>query len=111
MLFLKKDRLSDRVGMEDMLTGMAMPCCVYAGKADPAFAQTRSASEQIPNAPLLHVRRRGNAVEQQQISQQGPREGLEVKGDDLPGLSHLQAFVANKHHEIETTVQEVVRSL
>jgi pimeloyl-ACP methyl ester carboxylesterase len=55
----------DRVGMEDMLTGMAMPCCIYAGEADPAFAQTRSASEQIPNARFF----------------------------SLPGLSHMQAFV------------------
>ena len=25
----------DRVGMEDMLEAMAMPCCLYAGGADP----------------------------------------------------------------------------
>jgi pimeloyl-ACP methyl ester carboxylesterase len=44
---------------------MAMPCCVYAGEADPMFAQARLASERIPNARFF----------------------------SLPGLSHLQAFV------------------
>jgi pimeloyl-ACP methyl ester carboxylesterase len=54
----------DRVGMEDMLGAMAMPCCVYAGEADPIFAQARMATEDIPNARFF----------------------------SLPGLSHLQAF-------------------
>jgi pimeloyl-ACP methyl ester carboxylesterase len=55
----------DRVGMGDMLGAMAMPCCLYAGEADPLFAQAKSASERIPNARFFLV----------------------------PGLSHLQAFV------------------
>jgi hypothetical protein len=44
---------------------MMMPCCVYAGEADPLFAQVKSASERIPN----------------------------VRFFSLPGFSHLQAFV------------------
>jgi pimeloyl-ACP methyl ester carboxylesterase len=55
----------DRVGIEDMLGTMAMPCCVYAGDGDPMFSQTKLASERIPNARFF----------------------------SLPGLSHLQAFV------------------
>jgi pimeloyl-ACP methyl ester carboxylesterase len=57
--------VEDRVGIEEMLGGMTMPCCLYAGEADPAFAQAKLASEQIPNARFF----------------------------SLPGLSHLQAFV------------------
>ena len=57
----------DRVGMEDMLAAMAMPCCVYAGDADPTFAQAKSASERIAHARFFA----------------------------LPGLTHLQAFVAS----------------
>lgn len=55
----------DRVGMEDMLGTMAMPCCLYAGEADPLFAQAKSASERIPNTRFF----------------------------SLPELSHLQGFV------------------
>jgi hypothetical protein len=55
----------DRVGMEDVLEAMTMPCCVYAREADPLFAQTKSASERIPNARFF----------------------------SLPGLAHLQAVV------------------
>ena len=55
----------DRAGMEDVLETMTMPCCVYAGEADPLFAQARSASAQISNAHFF----------------------------SLPGLTHLQAFV------------------
>jgi pimeloyl-ACP methyl ester carboxylesterase len=55
----------DRVGIEDMLGIMAMPCCLYAGEADPIFTQTKLASERIPNARFF----------------------------SLPGLSHLQTFV------------------
>ena len=58
----------DRDSMEDMLATMAMPCCVYAGEADPAFAQARSASERIPNARFF----------------------------SLPGLTHMQAFYASR---------------
>ena len=57
----------DRIGIEDVLGSMAMPCCLYAGDADPMFAQTRLASEQVPNARFF----------------------------SLPGHSHQQAFVEN----------------
>ena len=57
--------VQDRVSLEDMLETMGMPCCLYAGEADPMFAQAKVASERIPNARFFSV----------------------------PGLSHLQAFV------------------
>jgi pimeloyl-ACP methyl ester carboxylesterase len=53
--------------MEDMLPAMAMPCCLYCGEADPAFAQAKSASGLIPNAHFVA----------------------------LPGLRHLPAFTAS----------------
>jgi pimeloyl-ACP methyl ester carboxylesterase len=56
---------SDRGSMEDMLGTIAMPCCLYAGEADPLFAQAKSVCERIPNARFF----------------------------SLPRLSHLQAFV------------------
>lgn len=56
--------VEDRVGVEDVLETMTMPCCLYAGDADPLFAQTKSASERILNARFF----------------------------SLPGLSHVQAF-------------------
>jgi pimeloyl-ACP methyl ester carboxylesterase len=56
--------IQDRDGMEDMLTSMAMPCCLYAGDVDPAFAEAKMASERIRNARFF----------------------------SLPGLSHMQAF-------------------
>jgi pimeloyl-ACP methyl ester carboxylesterase len=40
----------DPGSMEDMLPTMAMPCCVYAGEADPACSLARSASQQIPSS-------------------------------------------------------------
>ena len=42
-----------------------MPCCPYAGEADPIYPLARSVSERIPRARFF----------------------------SLPGLSHLQAFV------------------
>jgi pimeloyl-ACP methyl ester carboxylesterase len=54
----------DRATMADILETMTMPCCVYAGDADPLFAQARSASERMPNACFFPV----------------------------PGLSHAQTF-------------------
>jgi pimeloyl-ACP methyl ester carboxylesterase len=54
-----------RGSLEDMLDAMAMPCCVYAGDADPVFSQARSASERIRNSRFF----------------------------SLPGLTHMQAFV------------------
>jgi hypothetical protein len=50
--------------MEDMLETMAMPCCVYAGEAEPLLARAKLTSERIPNARFF----------------------------SLPGLSHLQVF-------------------
>ena len=50
--------------MEDMLGTMAMPCCIYAGEAEPLLTRAKLTSERIPNARFF----------------------------SLPGLSHLQAF-------------------
>jgi hypothetical protein len=47
---------------------MAMPCCLYAGEADPVFAQAKSASERIPNSGFF----------------------------SLPSLSHLEAFLESR---------------
>jgi pimeloyl-ACP methyl ester carboxylesterase len=55
----------DRPSFERVLPKMAMPCCLYAGDADPLFAEAKSASELIPHVSFF----------------------------SLPGLSHLQAFV------------------
>jgi pimeloyl-ACP methyl ester carboxylesterase len=55
----------DRTSIEDILGNMTMPCCLYAGEADPMFAQVKAASGRIPNARFF----------------------------SLPGLSHLQAFL------------------
>jgi pimeloyl-ACP methyl ester carboxylesterase len=54
----------DRGSMEDMLGTMGMPCCLYAGEADPVCSHTRSASKLIPNARFFA----------------------------LPSLTHMQAF-------------------
>jgi pimeloyl-ACP methyl ester carboxylesterase len=54
----------DRANMEDVLESMPMPCCLYAGEADPMFAQVKAASGRIRNGRFF----------------------------SLPGLSHLQAF-------------------
>ena len=56
--------VEDRESIEGMLEAMAMPCCIYAGEADPLFAQAKSASERIPGATFF----------------------------SLPGFSHLQTF-------------------
>jgi pimeloyl-ACP methyl ester carboxylesterase len=58
----------DRVGVEDMLEAMAMPCCLYAGEADPIYPLARSASERISSARFF----------------------------PLPGLSHQQAFLESQ---------------
>jgi pimeloyl-ACP methyl ester carboxylesterase len=56
----------DRPAADDALSTMTMtmPCCLYAGEADPLFEAARLASEQIPNAQVF----------------------------SLPGLSHWRAF-------------------
>jgi pimeloyl-ACP methyl ester carboxylesterase len=60
--------VEDRASIEDVLDTMTMPCCLYAGEADPLFAQAKSASERIPNARFF----------------------------SLPGLSHFAAFVESR---------------
>jgi pimeloyl-ACP methyl ester carboxylesterase len=57
--------VADRESIEDGLKTMTMPCCVYAGDADPLFAQAKAAGARIPNARFF----------------------------PLPGLSHFQAMV------------------
>jgi pimeloyl-ACP methyl ester carboxylesterase len=58
----------DRLSIEDVLETMTMPCCLYAGDADPAFAQAKLASEHIADAQFIA----------------------------LAGLSHYQAFVESR---------------
>jgi hypothetical protein len=60
--------VEDRVSNEDVLGTMTMPCCLYAGDADPIFAQAKQASERIPNAVFFA----------------------------LPGLSHLEGFLESR---------------
>lgn len=40
----------DRPSMEALLPRMTMPCCLYAGEADPLFAKTKAASERVARA-------------------------------------------------------------
>ena len=47
--------VGDRPSMEDMLGGMTMPCCLYAGDADSIYAQAKQASERIPGARFFSV--------------------------------------------------------
>jgi pimeloyl-ACP methyl ester carboxylesterase len=54
----------DRIGLESMLARIAMPCCLYAGEADPIFNEAKLASGLIPNAKFF----------------------------SLPELTHVQAF-------------------
>ena len=70
----------DRAGMEDMLGAMVMPCCLYAGEADPIYPLARSASERITSARFF----------------------------SLPALSHLQAFVES--HLVLPQVMEFLGS-
>jgi pimeloyl-ACP methyl ester carboxylesterase len=56
-----KDRPAE---LDDALSTMTMPCCLYAGEADPALEAVTLASEQIPHAQFF----------------------------SLPGLSHWRAF-------------------
>jgi pimeloyl-ACP methyl ester carboxylesterase len=55
----------DRVSHEAVLSQIAVPTCLYAGDADPRFAEAKLAAEAIRGATFL----------------------------SLPGLDHLQAFV------------------
>ena len=40
----------DRPELSDILSNMRMPCCLYAGEADPLCEPAKSASARIPNA-------------------------------------------------------------
>jgi hypothetical protein len=55
----------DRIGIEHVLGGMKMPCCIYCGDNDPLFPQTKLASDQVAGGHFFA----------------------------LPGLSHVQSFV------------------
>jgi pimeloyl-ACP methyl ester carboxylesterase len=57
--------VDDRESIEAGLATMTMPCCVYAGDADPMFAQAKAASARISHARFF----------------------------PLPGLSHVQAMI------------------
>jgi pimeloyl-ACP methyl ester carboxylesterase len=57
--------VADRESIEEGLSAMTMRCCIYAGGADPLFAQTKAASARVPHARFF----------------------------SLPGLSHVQAMV------------------
>jgi pimeloyl-ACP methyl ester carboxylesterase len=72
---------ADRVSIEDVLSTMAMPSCLYAGEADPLFHQARSAAERIPEARFF----------------------------SLPGLSHLPAFVES--NSVLPTVMEFLSAI
>jgi pimeloyl-ACP methyl ester carboxylesterase len=61
--------VADRRSIEDVLGTMTMPTCLYAGEADPIFAQAKSAAERIADARFF----------------------------SLSGLSHLQAFVESNN--------------
>jgi pimeloyl-ACP methyl ester carboxylesterase len=54
----------DRMGLESVVATIAMPCCLYAGEADPVFEEAKLASGLNPHAEFF----------------------------SLPELSHLQAF-------------------
>jgi len=55
----------DRTSIETVLPEIEMPCCLYAGEADPVFAEVKSASKSISSVNFF----------------------------SLPGLTHLQTFV------------------
>jgi len=54
----------DRVGLDELLAVISIPCCLYAGEADDLYEQARIASHQIPGATFF----------------------------SLPGLDHCEAF-------------------
>jgi len=43
----------DRVSMEDTLPTMTMPCCLYAGDADPLYAKAKVCAQHIPQATFF----------------------------------------------------------
>ena len=43
----------DRPSLEDMLPTMTMPCCLYAGGADPLYPKARECAQRIPQATFF----------------------------------------------------------
>ena len=43
----------DRPSLEDMLPAMAMPCCLYAGDADPIYSKVQQCVRSIPGATFF----------------------------------------------------------
>jgi pimeloyl-ACP methyl ester carboxylesterase len=61
--------VASQPSVKDMLGGMTVPCCLYAGEDDVGFfVQAKMASELIPNSRFIA----------------------------FPGLAHLPAFVASR---------------
>jgi pimeloyl-ACP methyl ester carboxylesterase len=51
----------DRPGLEDILPTMRMPCCLYAGEADPIYAEVESCSRHIPRVTFFSLPGRATA--------------------------------------------------
>jgi pimeloyl-ACP methyl ester carboxylesterase len=47
----------DRTSLEGVLAKIAMPCCLYAGEADPIFHEAKLASGRIPHAEFFSLPR------------------------------------------------------
>jgi pimeloyl-ACP methyl ester carboxylesterase len=47
----------DRSNLEGILSSMMLPCCLYAGEADPIFSKVKQAAEGIPNALFFSLPR------------------------------------------------------
>ena len=43
----------DRPSLEDVLPTMTMPCCLYAGDADPLYPKVRTCAERVPQATFF----------------------------------------------------------
>jgi len=46
----------DRPGLDDILAGMEMPCCLYAGERDPIYPEIEACSRNIPGATFFSLR-------------------------------------------------------
>jgi pimeloyl-ACP methyl ester carboxylesterase len=46
----------DRPGLDDILPGMEMPCCLYAGERDPIYSEVKACSRNIPGATFFSLR-------------------------------------------------------
>jgi pimeloyl-ACP methyl ester carboxylesterase len=58
----------DRPSLEDIVPTMVMPCCLYAGEADPIYSKVKACSKHIPGATFF----------------------------SLPGLSHCEAYARSE---------------